>query len=62
MDTSFITLQQILFISGYKHCGFLINGRIIVVTIVYHSVGAAVINSQTCVNISSNKHEVASAC
>lgn len=62
MDTSFITLEQILFISGYKHCGLLINGNVIVVTIVHHSVGAAVIYSQTCVNISSNKHAVASAC
>jgi hypothetical protein len=62
MDTSFITLQQTLFVSGYKHCGLLINGSIIVVAIVHHSVGAAVIHSQACVNISSNKHEVASAC
>lgn len=61
MDTSFITLWQTLFISGYKNCDLLINGRITVVTIVHHSVGAAVIHSQTYVNISSNKHEVASA-
>jgi len=37
MDNSFITLQQTHFVSRYKHCGLLINGRIIVVTIVHHS-------------------------
>jgi hypothetical protein len=62
MDTSFITLQQTFFVSGYKHCGLLINGRIIVVNIVHHIVGAAVIHSQTFVNMASNKHEVAYAC
>jgi len=62
MGTSFITLQQTLFVSGYKHCSLLINGRIIVVTIVHHSVDAAVIHSQAFVNMASNKHEVAYAC